>query len=62
MLREKQGGRRERNFKTVTNVQMFVWLILERLEKSFKLKEIIFYVAKKMELCFGGMRRNVRRV
>jgi len=33
---------------------------LERLGKPWK--EIISYVAKKTELCFGGMRRNVRRV
>lgn len=36
--------------------------ILERLEKSCKWKEVFFYVAKKIKLCFGGMRRNVIRV
>lgn len=36
--------------------------IPERLEESLKWKELFFYVAKKIEHYFGGMRRNVIRV
>lgn len=35
--------------------------IPERLEESLKWKELFFYVAKKIEHYFGGMRRNVIR-
>lgn len=61
-VRGKQGGRTEQSFKVKINVQVLVWLRYLRLEESPKWKELFFYVAKKIEHYFGGLRRNLIRV